>query len=274
MYADLPQAGGKKVVCTQPRRIAAREVAKRVAQEVDVKLGEEVGYAFRNEDASGPRTSMIYTTDGRLVQEFGSDPSLSKYSCIIVDEAHERSDTIDMLLGLIKPVLKRRRDLKLIIMSATLNVDTFRKYFDQCATFNTEGRTFGYELNYGSWDGLRTSVDFVVSIVQTVRHIVTKRVGENIHSNTGEMGDILVFVPGEDDIARTIASIRHEMPYVTAFGLHGNMSKAEQERALARVNGIKVVVATNIAETSLTIDGVVHVVVSLIPQPFWATTHI
>ncbi|KAI7776689.1 Pre-mRNA-splicing factor ATP-dependent RNA helicase PRP43 [Diaporthe eres] len=117
MYADLPMDGGMKIVCTQPRRLAAREVATRVANELDVTLGEEVGYQFRNETVVGPRTRMIYTTDGRLVQESGSDPNLSKYSCIIIDEAHERSETIDLLLGLIKPILQRRRDLKLIIIS-------------------------------------------------------------------------------------------------------------------------------------------------------------
>lgn len=263
MYADLPTCGGKRIVCTQPRRIAAREVSKRVAHELDVTLGEQVGYAFRNEAEIGPLTRVIYTTDGRLVQEIGSDPDLNRYSCIIVDEAHERSDTIDLLLGLLKPILQRRRDLKLIIMSATMRVETFRKYFGNCAAFTSTGRTYGYELVYVTpGDGLRTCVDYLVSAVMIVKHILINRVGEDLHSNTGGMGDILIFVPGEEDIKRAIAGILCEFPHHAVVGLHGSMSKEKQEQALAPVAGVKIIVATNIAETSLTIDGVVHVIVS------------
>lgn len=263
MYADLhrPRQGSKQIICTQPRRIAAREVAKRVATELDVEVGQEVGYAFRHEDQTGETTRLVYATDGHLLRRMEGDHLLKACSCIIVDEAHERTESTDLLLGLLKILLPRRKDLKLIVISATMSTDTFRAYF-KAPVFTIPGRTFPVETNYlFREDHLQASShDYVYDAMRVVLYLNSKYM----------KGDVLIFVPDEDDIHMLLSALRCELTVEgwVLVPLYGGMSKAEQDAALAPdTKRQKVIVATNIAETSSTVDGIVHVVVSFLP-PF------
>ncbi|ROW02303.1 hypothetical protein VSDG_02350 [Cytospora chrysosperma] len=249
------------IVCTQTRRLAASEMATRVAQELDVELGREVGYVFRHEDGTGSRTLISFTTDGHLFQEMKKDQSLTKYDCIIIDEAHERTVRTDLLLMLLRQLCERRPDLKLIIMSATMNSRKFQNYFGGAPIHHIPGRTYPVEVFHVADERLGgrnfvTSpvVDYVVAAVNTV---------VQIHKE-GRRGDVLVFMPGQEDVDNTVAGIQRECSLMEVFGLYANMSKALQRQALkplgeGKQNFRKCIMATNIAETSLTINGIVYV---------------
>ncbi|CAF2516285.1 unnamed protein product [Rotaria sp. Silwood2] len=147
----LPTSNGQKrrgVACTQPRRVAAMSVAQRVANEIDVSLGQEVGYSIRFEDCSSSKTILKYMTDGMLLREAMSDPLLESYACVLLDEAHERTLATDILMGLLKEVAKQRSDLKIIVMSATLDAGKFQDYFDKAPLLTIPGRTFPVEIFY------------------------------------------------------------------------------------------------------------------------------
>lgn len=148
LYDDLPQMQRKLVACTQPRRVAAMSVAQRVAAEMDVKLGEEVGYSIRFEDMTSSKTILKYMTDGMLLREAMNDHDLKRYSTIILDEAHERTMSTDVLMGLLKEIIKRRSDLKIIIMSATLDAQKFQRYFNDAPLLAVPGRTHPVEIFY------------------------------------------------------------------------------------------------------------------------------
>ncbi|KAG1093136.1 hypothetical protein G6F42_019026 [Rhizopus arrhizus] len=147
-YDELPHLKGKMIACTQPRRVAAMSVAQRVADEMDVKLGQEVGYSIRFEDNTSPNTFLKYMTDGMLLREAMSDPLMSRYSAVILDEAHERTLNTDILMGLLKEVCRKRKDLQVIVMSATLDAGKFQKYFDDAPLLTVPGRTFPVEIFY------------------------------------------------------------------------------------------------------------------------------
>ncbi|EME78948.1 uncharacterized protein MYCFIDRAFT_60422 [Pseudocercospora fijiensis CIRAD86] len=264
LYDDLPQQQGKMVACTQPRRVAAMSVAQRVAQELDVKLGEEVGYSIRFEDMTGPKTVLKYMTDGMLLREAMNDHDMSRYSCIILDEAHERTLATDILMGLLKEVVKRRPDLKLIIMSATLDAQKFQKYFHNAPLLAVPGRTHPVEIFYTP----EPERDYVEAALRTVLQI---------HATEPE-GDILLFLTGEEEIedaCRKISMEGDEMIREAGAGplkvypLYGTLPPAQQQKIFEPAPppytkggkpGRKVIVSTNIAETSLTIDGIVYVV--------------
>ncbi|KPI36008.1 Pre-mRNA-splicing factor ATP-dependent RNA helicase PRP43 [Cyphellophora attinorum] len=264
LYDDMPQREGRLVACTQPRRVAAMSVAERVSHEMDVELGEEVGYSIRFEDMTGPKTILKYMTDGMLLREAMNDPDMNRYSTIILDEAHERTLATDILMGLLKEVVKRRPDLKLIIMSATLDAQKFQRYFNNAPLLAVPGRTHPVEIFYTP----EAENDYVEAALRTVFQI---------HATEPE-GDILLFLTGEEEIedaCRKISLEADEMireadaGTLKVYPLYGSLPPAHQQRIFEppppprgknKRPGRKCIVSTNIAETSLTIDGIVYVV--------------
>ncbi|KAL2829928.1 P-loop containing nucleoside triphosphate hydrolase protein [Aspergillus cavernicola] len=264
LFDDLPQTQRKMVACTQPRRVAAMSVAQRVAAELDVNLGEEVGYSIRFEDMTGPKTVLKYMTDGMLLREAMNDHELNRYSTIILDEAHERTMSTDVLMGLLKEVVQRRPDLKIIIMSATLDSQKFQRYFNDAPLLAVPGRTHPVEIFYTP----EPEQDYVEAAIRTVLQI---------HATEGD-GDILLFLTGEEEIedaARKISLEGDEMVReadagpLKVYTLYGSLPPHMQQRIFDPAPparrpggrpGRKVIISTNIAETSLTIDGIVYVV--------------
>jgi len=250
---------GKMCVCTQPRRVAAMSVARRVADEMDVNIGEEVGYSIRFEEATGPKTFMKYSTDGMLLREAMTDPLLSRYSVIVIDEAHERTLATDVLFGLLKEVLLKREDLKVVVMSATLEAEKFQGYFLEAPLMRVPGRLHPVEIFY-TQDPER---DYLEAAIRTA---------VQIHA-CEPPGDILIFLTGEEEIEDACMKIRREIGNagdkvgdVKVVPLYASLPPQQQQRIFDEAppprNGIagrKIVVSTNIAETSLTIDGIVYV---------------
>ena len=240
--------------CTQPRRVAAMSVAKRVSEEMQVKLGGLVGYAIRFEDCTSKETAIKYMTDGVLLRESLVEPDLDKYSCIIMDEAHERALNTDVLMGLIKKVLARRRDLKLIVTSATMNSDRFSRFYGGAPEFFIPGRTFPVDIQYS-----RTPCeDYVDSAVKQILAIHVSQ----------PAGDILVFMTGQEDIEITCELVAERLkmlndpPKISILPIYSQMPADLQAKIFDKAApGVrKVIVATNIAETSLTVDGIMYVV--------------
>lgn len=255
---------GKKigVACTQPRRVAAMSVATRVAEEMDVQLGQEVGYTIRFEDMSSAKTVLKYMTDGMLLREGMSDPLLENYSIILLDEAHERTLATDLLMGVLKQIVTQREDLKIVIMSATLDAGKFQDYFDGAPLLNVPGRTFPVEIFYTP----EPEKDYLEAAIRTVIQI---------HTCEEEAGDILLFLTGQEEIEeackrlkREVDSLGLDVGELKCIPLYSTLPPAQQQRIFEpapppKANGAigrKVVVSTNIAETSLTIDGVVFVI--------------
>ncbi|KAI8624649.1 P-loop containing nucleoside triphosphate hydrolase protein [Xylariaceae sp. FL1651] len=240
--------------CTQPRRVAAMSVAKRVAEEMEVKLGSTVGYAIRFEDCTSKDTVIKYMTDGVLLRESLNERDLDRYSCVIMDEAHERALNTDVLLGLFNKILQRRRDLKLIVTSATMNSKRFSDFFGGAPEFIIPGRTFPVDIMFH-----RSPVeDYVDQAVQQVL---------SIHVSMGP-GDILVFMTGQEDIECTCELVRERLdalndpPELSILPIYSQMPADLQAKIFDRAPpGVrKCIVATNIAETSLTVDGIMYVV--------------
>jgi pre-mRNA-splicing factor ATP-dependent RNA helicase DHX38/PRP16 len=240
--------------CTQPRRVAAMSVAKRVSEEMEVKLGGQVGYAIRFEDCTSKDTKIKYMTDGVLLRESLNEPDLDRYSCIIMDEAHERALNTDVLMGLLKKVLARRRDLKLIVTSATMNSERFSRFYGGAPEFIIPGRTFPVDIQYSR----SPCEDYVDSAVKQVLAI---------HVSQGP-GDILVFMTGQEDIEITCELVAERLkllndpPKLSILPIYSQMPADLQAKIFDRAApGVrKVIVATNIAETSLTVDGIMYVV--------------
>ncbi|XP_071929563.1 probable pre-mRNA-splicing factor ATP-dependent RNA helicase DEAH9 isoform X2 [Coffea arabica] len=263
--------GGRIIACTQPRRLAVQSVASRVAEEMGVKLGEEVGYTIRFEDVTNTDLTKIkFLTDGVLLREMMDDPLLSKYSVIMVDEAHERSLSTDILLGLLKKIQRRRPELRLIISSATIEAKKISSFFSpskrrqalltedhgpnaEPAILSVEGRGFNVEIFY-----VEDPVpDYLQAAVSTVL---------SIHDQEA-MGDILVFLTGQDDIDAAVQLLSEESRNGQNQGLiilplYSGLPRAEQDLVFSPTprGKRKVVVSTNIAETSLTLEGIVYVV--------------
>nr|CAA66613.1 RNA helicase [Arabidopsis thaliana]CAA66825.1 RNA helicase [Arabidopsis thaliana] len=244
-----------KIGCTQPRRVAAMSVAKRVAEEFGCRLGEEVGYAIRFEDCTGPDTVIKYMTDGMLLREILIDENLSQYSVIMLDEAHERTIHTDVLFGLLKKLMKRRLDLRLIVTSATLDAEKFSGYFFNCNIFTIPGRTFPVEILYTK----QPETDYLDAALITVLQI---------HLTEPE-GDILVFLTGQEEIDSACQSLYERMkglgknvPELIILPVYSALPSEMQSRIFdpPPPGKRKVVVATNIAEASLTIDGIYYVV--------------
>ncbi|CDQ67261.1 unnamed protein product [Oncorhynchus mykiss] len=278
----------KAVACTQPRRVAAMSVAQRVADEMDVMLGQEVGYSIRFEDCSSAKTFLKYMTDGMLLREAMNDPLLERYGVVILDEAHERTLATDILMGVLKEVVRQRSDLKVIVMSATLDAGKFQVYFDSCPLLTIPGRTHPVEIFYTP----EPERDYLEAAIRTVIQI---------HMCEEEEGDCLLFLTGQEEIdeackriKRDIDDLGHDAGDIKIIPLYSTLPPQQQQRifepppprkpngAIGRkVNATRftpqqhrasqqlnislperegVVVSTNIAETSLTIDGVVFVI--------------
>ncbi|RCH99567.1 DEAH-box ATP-dependent RNA helicase prp22 [Rhizopus azygosporus] len=248
-------ANNGRIGCTQPRRVAAMSVAKRVAEEVGCRVGQEVGYTIRFEDCTSPETRIKYMTDGMLLRECLIDPMMSQYSVIILDEAHERTISTDVLFGLLKRAAKRRPDLKLIITSATLDADKFATYFNNCPIFTIPGRTYPVEVLYTK----DPESDYLDAALITVMQIHLSE----------PPGDILLFLTGQEEID-TAAEILYErmkalgndVPELIILPVYSALPSEMQSRIFdpAPPGSRKVVIATNIAETSITIDGIYYVI--------------
>lgn len=241
---------------TQPRRVAAISVSKRVSEEMNVKLGQEVGYSIRFEDQTSSKTQVKFMTDGILLRETLMDPDLNDYSCIIMDEAHERSLNTDILFGIFKKLLARRRDLKLIITSATMNTLKFSNFFGNAIFYHIPGKTFPVDILFQSVP----SVDYVESAMKQALRIHL----------AGDSGDILIFMTGQEDIEITGDLIEEELtnlqkvdksiPPLDILPIYSTLSAEAQSKVFSKSNNRKCIIATNIAETSLTVDGVCFVI--------------
>ena len=245
----------KKVGCTQPRRVAAMSVAARVAQEMGFKLGMEVGYSIRFEDCTSERTVVKYMTDGMLLREFLGEPDLESYSILIIDEAHERTLHTDILFGLVKDIARFRPDLKLLISSATMDCEKFSDFFDGAPIFRIPGRRFPVDIYYTK----QPEADYLQACVITVFQIHI----------TQPTGDILVFLTGQEEIEASTEMINERIKVLgkkirelIVLPIYSNLPSDIQIKIFEPTppNARKVILATNIAETSLTIDGIVYVI--------------
>ncbi|XP_043483846.1 ATP-dependent RNA helicase DHX8 [Leptopilina heterotoma] len=244
-----------KIGCTQPRRIAAVSVAKRVAEEFGCRMGQEVGYTIRFEDCTGPETKIKYMTDGMLLRECLMDLDLKTYSVIMLDEAHERTIHTDVLFGLLKQAVGRRPELKLIVTSATLDAVKFSQYFFEAPIFTIPGRTFEVEIMYTK----EAETDYLDASLITVMQIHLRE----------PPGDILLFLTGQEEIDTAceilyerMKSLGKDVPELIILPVYSALPSEMQTRIFepAPPGSRKVVIATNIAETSLTVDGIYYVV--------------
>lgn len=244
---------GKRLCVTQPRRVAVLTVSERVAAERGGDLGGEVGYAMRFERVVSKRTSAVFATDGLIVREMLGDTELKRYGCVIVDEAHERSVHTDVLLGLCKRT-QQKRPLKLILMSATLDVASFQNYFEDCAVVKVPGRLHDVDVFYCA-----EAVDDY--------HEACITCCAQLHADPTCEGDILVFMPGQEEIAACQALLEERLAGVLVVPLYAALSKEKQLEAFAPAppGKRKFIISTTIAETSVTVSGVRHVI-----DPGWA----
>lgn len=248
-------ANGLKIGCTQPRRVAAMSVAARVAEEMNTKLGSEVGYSIRFEDCTSEQTVLKYMTDGMLLREFLSEPDLASYSVIIIDEAHERTLHTDILFGLVKDIARFRSDLKLLISSATLDAQKFSDFFDEAPVFRIPGRRFPVDIYYTK----APEADYIDACVVTILQIHL----------TQKLGDILVFLPGQEEIEQCHELLQERQRKLGSRinellirPIYANLPTDMQAQVFEPTppGARKVVIATNIAETSITIDNIIYVI--------------
>ncbi|GHP10569.1 hypothetical protein PPROV_000930000 [Pycnococcus provasolii] len=245
-----------KIGCTQPRRVATMSVASRVATEMGVKLGHEVGYAIRFEDCTGDKTLLKFMTDGMLLREFLSEPDLAGYSAMIIDEAHERTLHTDVLFGLIKDLIRFRPDLRVLVSSATLDAEKFSAYFDDAPIFRIPGRRYPVEIFYTK----QPEADYMDASIVTALQI---------HVEQPLPGDILIFYTGQEEIEAAEEIFRQrtrkmggKIAELIICPVYANLPSDMQMKIFSPTppGARKLVLATNIAETSLTIDGIRHVI--------------
>ena len=240
---------------TQPRRLAARTVAGRIAEELKTELGSTVGYKVRFTDSSGDDTMVKLMTDGILLAEIQNDRMLRRYDTLIIDEAHERSLNIDFILGYLKQLLPRRPDLKVIITSATIDPERFSRHFGDAPIVEVSGRTYPVEVRY------RPVVDPDAPEPDSDRDQVTAIVDAVEELRAEGPGDILVFLSGEREIRDTADALNKlDLPATEVLPLYARLSAADQHRVFSRHSGRRIVLATNVAETSLTVPGIKYVI--------------
>ncbi len=256
---NAPEGRGRLIGHTQPRRIAASSVAKRIAEELKTPLGEVVGYKVRFQDRLSRDASVKLMTDGILLAETQTDPLLKAYDTLIIDEAHERSLNIDFLLGYLREILPRRPDLKVIVTSATIDAERFAKHFESrngpAPVIYVSGRTFPVEMR---WRPFEESREY------DLNDAIADGVDELWQGNAG--GDILVFLPGEREIREAADHLRKHLAHqpvmraAEVLPLFSRLSQAEQDRIFEGHTGRRIVLATNVAETSLTVPGIRYVI--------------
>ena len=240
------ELGRRSIAHTQPRRIAARSVAKRIADECEVELGSEVGYAVRFDDRTSADTAIRLVTDGLLLAEVHSDRGLERYDTIIIDEAHERSLSIDFLLGYLKQLLPRRPDLKVVITSATIDVERFAEMFD-APVIEVSGRTYPVEIRYRPL-AESDAADMLDGIADAIAELPRD-------------GDILVFLSGEREIRDAAEFLAgKKLPRTEILPLYGRLAAGDQQKIFSDHTGRRIVLATNVAETSLTVPGIRFVI--------------
>ncbi|QEC49704.1 ATP-dependent RNA helicase HrpA [Baekduia soli] len=267
MCLELGRGVRGTIAHTQPRRLAARTVAQRIADELEVALGEAVGYSVRFTDRSQQDTLVRLMTDGLLLAEVGRDPLLRRYDTIIIDEAHERSLNIDFLLGYLREILPRRPDLKVLITSATIDPERFSAHFGDAPIVEVSGRTFPVEVRYrplAAAPAANDEDDVDGGGAQPDRD-PTEAIGDAVDELLGDPahpeGDVLVFLSGEREIRDTADALAGRLPDdVEILPLYARLSAAEQQRAFTAHRGRRVVLATNVAETSVTVPGIRYVV--------------
>ena len=245
---DMGRGTDGLIGVTQPRRIAATSVAARVASELECELGQEVGYQIRFEERTSPRTYVKFMTDGILLAEIQGDRLLARYDTLIIDEAHERSLTIDFLLGWLKRILPERPELKVLISSATIETERFSEFFNGAPVIQVEGRTFPVEVLY---EPPEPELDLPEAVANAVASV----------TSLDPRGDILVFLPGEREIRETerelaVRKLRHTL----VQPLYSRLSAGDQRKVFQSIPERRVILATNVAETSLTIPGIVYVI--------------
>jgi ATP-dependent helicase HrpB len=252
MLLDHGIAGDKRIIVLQPRRIAARMLAQRVAQERNSKLGEETGYQVRFENVSSARTRLLFVTEGVMLRYLLDDPLLSKISCLVIDEFHERHLDGDICLAWARAVqAKHRPDLKVFVMSATITPEPLREFLDPCEIFDSEGRIFPVEILYQVPGRDRNG--FAEAVWDQAA-----RGAEDLIQNHGLDGDLLVFMPGGHEIRKTMAAMsgRSFARGFRILPLHGELTPQQQDEVLQPGGSRRIIVSTNVAETSLTIEGV------------------
>ncbi|MBF0200282.1 MAG: ATP-dependent RNA helicase HrpA [Desulfamplus sp.] len=253
MAAGQGRAGA--IGCTQPRRIAAINVAARIAEELGIPLGHVVGYKIRFDDRSAGESIIKVMTDGILLAETQRDPWLNGYDTIIVDEAHERSLNIDFTLGILRNLIKKRRDIKVVITSATIDTEKFSTAFDGAPVIEVSGRMYPVEVRYLPVDGHDDPG------VDDQGYVEASAEAVDMIQRESRDGDILIFMPTEQDITDTMEILRgRNYVGVTVLPLYARLSAGEQAKIFHRGPGRKIIVSTNVAETSLTIPGIKYVV--------------
>ncbi|KAF2640243.1 P-loop containing nucleoside triphosphate hydrolase protein [Massarina eburnea CBS 473.64] len=245
-----------KIACTQPRRVAAMSVAQRVAEEMGVRIGKEVGFQVRFEDKTSENTKLVFMTDGMLLRHCLASPDFADFSVLIIDEAHERTLATDIVLGLLRDITRYRPDLKIIIASATLNAQSFSRFFSDAPIFSVPGRSWPVEIFSSS----ASEANYLSAAVTTLFQI---------HISTDEPGDILVFLTGEEEIVAAAQNIEEtarklgsRCKELIVCPIYAALPQEEQMKVFAPTppKARKVVLSTNIAETSLTIDGIRSVI--------------
>ncbi|HET9959623.1 MAG TPA: ATP-dependent RNA helicase HrpA [Polyangiaceae bacterium] len=244
----LGRGSRRRIGVTQPRRIAATSIAQRVASELGTNVGQEIGYQIRFEDRSHSRTRVKFMTDGILLAETQTDRLLRQYDTLIIDEAHERSLNIDFLLGWLKRILSERPDLKVVVSSATLDTQRFAEFFGQAKVIEVEGRTYPVEVLYEAPD---PELDLSEAVGNAVVNL----------TSLDNRGDVLVFLPGEREIHEAERELQgRKLRHTAILPLYGRLSSAEQRRVFTSGPERRIILATNVAETSLTLPGIVYVV--------------